>query len=283
MGIVVMSKHPWRRLSCVAGTAFSLIFGLLVSCHPSRPVAESFPASLSDLKRNELKKGFSQVLWVETDATTWFLFHPQNLVHRQADPCGWWGYDVAIEKEFEAGNLLAVRTGEDGDFPIRFTNQTLTSRERTYATYSKKFRLRVSQDHLFLDGGYAMTCNQPTESSEDFPEQWLAVPSGNYEATVYAIDWTKEPGAVDQRGNATEKALSSYVVVLKPIADLKAIVPPKSVPNLHPDDPSDNSNVAQNTHIKHHFCAERVASLTKPIEVAWAVANLRHLSQATQH
>lgn len=249
-----MSKYLWRKLNRVVGIVFSLTGGLLVSCtplcsvpEPQLPTESPFPTSLSISKRNELKKGFSKVLGVGTDVATWFLFHPQNLAHRNADPCYWWGYGFAVEKEFEAGNLVAVSTGADGGFTIRFTNQDLTSRERTYATYSKKFRLQVQQDHLFLDGGYAMNCDEPTETVADGSGQWLEVPSGDYEATVYVIDWSKEPGAVDQEGIATEKALNSYVVVLKPIADLTMIVPPKFIPDLQPDYQSDNLDIAQDS------------------------------------
>lgn len=70
---------------------------------------------------------FNERRIVGTDSASWFLFHPDDLAHRSKDPIGWHMYDFAIQKEFVAGNLIAVSTGGDGGFSIRFTNGKLSS------------------------------------------------------------------------------------------------------------------------------------------------------------
>jgi hypothetical protein len=223
------AKYTWHRFQCLAYVALGLTSGLLVGCH-----AQSMPPNSGALVKAQTQS-FSRVLYVGTDVATWFLFHPQDLAHRNQDPFSWWGYDFALSKEFLAGNLVAVSTGADGGFSVRLTNQDLTTRERTYAKYSKKFRLQVRHNRLFLDGGYALNSDDPSDKPEDFPDQWIEVPNGTYEVTVHVLAWDKEPGAVDRDGRATKSALSSYVVVFKPVDKLETIVPPKGLPQLEPE------------------------------------------------
>ncbi|MBD2038223.1 LON peptidase substrate-binding domain-containing protein [Leptolyngbya sp. FACHB-321] len=171
-----------------------------------------------------------------TDVAKWFLFHPEDLAHRWHAPPSWWIEDFAVSKEFAAGSLVAVSTGKDGGFKIRFTNRGLTEREQTYVRKTAAFRLRVLHGRLYLDGGWAVPeVNQinPEEcySSDD---AWITLPNGDYRATVYAIAWFEEPGAMDENGYSTPQALTTYVVELQSVASLEEIVPPTSIPDLDP-------------------------------------------------
>jgi hypothetical protein len=226
----MISKYTWHRFQCLACIALGLTSGLLVSCN-----AQFMPFDPNTPAKAEMKRSFSKVINIGTDVATWFLFHPQDLVHRNKDPLDWWAYDFAFKKEFASGNLIAVDTGADGGFSIRLTDQDLTTRERTYATYSKKFRLQVRHDRLFLDGGYALNADEQTDKPEDFPDQWIEISNGNYEVTVHVLAWHKEPGTVDQDGNSTKNSLPSYVVVFKPVDNLETIAIPEAIPRIEPD------------------------------------------------
>jgi hypothetical protein len=111
-----------------------------------------------------------KTLSVGTDVATWFLFHPDDLAHRQDDAHDWWNHNFAVSKEFAAGRLIAVGTGKDGTSRVHFTNQGLMERDRTYATKPIEFPLRVRRDRLYLDGGLVL----PSQASVvDFGENDL--------------------------------------------------------------------------------------------------------------
>jgi hypothetical protein len=175
-------------------------------------------------------------LSVGTDVAAWFLFHPNDLAHRRADPDSWWTYDFAIFKEFAAGTLVAVRTGRDGNSTVRFTNVGLTERELTYAVSSADFRLQVKHQSLYLDGGYVLPAEECDEIERCDPEGygWIELANGNYRVTVHAIAWYDEPGALDENNYSTESALAVYVVHFQSVADLDSITPPTTLPDLDP-------------------------------------------------
>jgi hypothetical protein len=56
-----------------------------------------------------------------TDVAAFFLFHPDDLAHRQGDPIDWYTYDFACRPEFAAGRLIAFLTGSDGGYRFRRT------------------------------------------------------------------------------------------------------------------------------------------------------------------
>src|SRR5262245_32468582 len=117
---------------------------------------------------DKASSAFSKILIIGTDVATWFIFHPDDLVHRKDDPINWWDEDFAIRKEFSTGTLVAVSTGGDGWYKIRVTDGSLTERERKYARHAKKFRLRVKHGRLYLDGGDALP-SESADKPEDFP------------------------------------------------------------------------------------------------------------------
>ena len=178
----------------------------------------------------------NEIRVVGTDSASWFLFHPDELAHRNRDPIDWYSYDFAVRKEFAAGTLVGVTTGGDGSFSVRLTDQELTEREKQYAVKSQSFRLRIRHGRLLIDGGYVL----PSESGDSVDEgsaDWISIPNGDYHVTVTAIAWYDEPGAVDQKGSATKNALPSYVAVFEAVEDLKAVEIPPSIPQLDPTRP----------------------------------------------
>lgn len=184
--------------------------------------------------RDKGSSAFSKIFRIGTDVATWFIFHPDDLVHRKDDPINWWAEDFAIRKEFSTGTLVTVSTGGDGGYKIRVTDGSLTERERKYARHAKKFRLRVKHGRLYLDGGDALPCKM-ADKPEDFQNQWLEIPNGDYEVTVHVIDWSKEPGALTANDMETDQALPGYVAVFKSVDDLQTISPPAYLPRLEPD------------------------------------------------
>jgi hypothetical protein len=180
--------------------------------------------------------GLDKTLSVGTDVAAWFLFHPNDLAHRRADPLNWWSYDFAIFKEFAAGTLVAVCTGGDGNSTVRFTNVGLTERELTYAFCWTDFRLQVKHQSLYLDGGDVLPAEECDEIEQCDPEGygWIELPNGNYRVTVHAIAWYDEPGALDENNYSTESALAAYVVHFQSVADLDSITPPTKLPDLRP-------------------------------------------------
>jgi hypothetical protein len=180
--------------------------------------------------------GLDKTLSVGTDVAAWFLFHPNDLAHRRADPLNWWSYDFAIFKEFAAGTLVAVCTGGDGNSTVRFTNVGLTERELTYAFCWIDFRLQVKHQSLYLDGGDVLPAEECDEIEQCDPEGygWIELPNGNYRVTVHAIAWYDEPGALDENNYSTESALAAYVVHFQSVADLDSITPPTTLPDLRP-------------------------------------------------
>jgi hypothetical protein len=179
---------------------------------------------------------FNEIRIVGTDSASWFLFHPDDLAHRNQDPIDWCSYDFAVRKEFAAGTLVGVTTGGDGGFKVRLTDQELTEREKQYAVKSQSFRLRIRHGRVLIDGGYIL----PSESSDSVEKgsaDWISIPSGDYHVTVIAVAWYDEPGAVDWKGSATKKALPSYVAVFDAVEDLTAVDIPPSLPRLDPSRP----------------------------------------------
>src|SRR5215510_14137360 len=100
----------------------------------------------------------NEIRFVGTDSASWFLFHPDDLAHRNQDPIDWYSYDFAVQREFALGTLVGVCTGGDGTFSVRLTNGELTDREKRYVVMSQTFRLRVRHDRLLIDGAYVLPC-----------------------------------------------------------------------------------------------------------------------------
>jgi len=227
------AKKSWRYgLVAVLSCVVLAIGGDRPSTSAPASINNSNSANQMELPSN---LNLNKTLMVGTDVAAWFLFDPQALAHREQDPCDWWTHDFAIRKELAAGNLLAVDTGSDGGFKVRFSTEGLSDRERAYVRYSREFRLRTLSGKLYFDGGYALSCDDPTSKPEEDPENWVELAKGDYRATVHTIDWYEEPGSVDSEGTGTETSLPAYVVVLESVPSLELISPPAIIPRMEPD------------------------------------------------
>jgi len=162
----------------------------------------------------------------------WFLFHPDDLAHRADDPLDWWSHDFAIAREFSAGRLIAVGTGSDGGYTVRFTDGGLSPREETYALDARVFRLRVRHGRLYVDGGDGLPYEGRLDNPEDYPDRWITIADGTYQVTVHVLAWDEEPGALATGGQSTADALPSYVAVFTVVPDLDAIAPLAALPRL---------------------------------------------------
>ena len=163
-----------------------------------------------------------RTLTIGTDVASFYVFHPDDLEHRRTSPIGWTSYAFACGPEFAAGNLAAFRTGGDGGFKLRVTDGDLTPRERRFVSAACEFRLKVRHGKILIDNGDHVPSDEkpPNPIPDDW---WVAVPNGNYRVTVHAIDWTKEPGALDKEEQATVRALASYIIQFRPVSRLDAV------------------------------------------------------------
>jgi hypothetical protein len=163
-----------------------------------------------------------QTVTVGTDGAQFFLFHPDDLKHRNGSPTGWVGYPFAVTPEFVAGNLVAFDTGGDGGFRIRLTTEDLTAREKKFAGASCDFRLKVRQERVLLDNGNHIPGDEPQRDPirEDL---WVKLLNGNYRVTVYAIDSDRDPDALDQGGKRKEDSLPDYVIRFRPVGRLDSV------------------------------------------------------------
>lgn len=157
---------------------------------------------------------------VGTDIATWFLFNPHDLDHRRLDPAGWCFYEFAVGKEFAAGNLIAITTGANLGFSIRFTDQELTEDEQQYALASVTFRLRVRHNWLLLTGGNSLPSADMLDDDPD--ASWVKIPNGSYQVIVHTFDWEASKG----------KDLPSYTIQFQPVENLNAIDYPPAIPQL---------------------------------------------------
>lgn len=175
---------------------------------------------------------FSHRVVCGTDIASFFIYHPDDLKHRLTSPQGWTWYHFACGPEFLAGRLVGFTTGSDGGYGFRITNEPLSDREKQWLAGSWDFRYHVKHGRVYLDGGYALPCTNHFDDSADHPEQWIKVPNGDYRVRVNAIEWYSEPGALDDNGQATENALTNYVIQFIPVDDLESIESSLTPPQL---------------------------------------------------
>jgi hypothetical protein len=186
-----------------------------------------------------------QTIDLDAEAASFFVFHPDDLQHREASPHEWVLYEFALAPEFAAGNLVAFDTGADGTYRLRLTRGELTARERAYASSSWDFRYRVRHGRVLVDTGEFLPSDSTSDLEEIPPgvaggpgtipaEQWYAIPNGDYRVTVHAIDWEREPGAVGAGGDARKSALPAYVIRFQPVKRLDSIEATTCPPRLEP-------------------------------------------------
>ncbi|MEG4959135.1 MULTISPECIES: DUF6386 family protein [unclassified Microcoleus] len=158
---------------------------------------------------------------VGTEIATWFLFHPDDLAHRLQNPEEWCWHEFAISKEFASGNLVAITTGADGAFLIRFTDQNLTEQEQLHVLASVTFRLCVRNNCLYLDGGDLLPSAQMFGYHD--ATSWLEIPNGNYQVIVHTFDCKK---------CSNDANLPSYTVQFQPVVTIDTLDSPTLIPRL---------------------------------------------------
>lgn len=211
-----------------------------------------------------------QRMMIGTDIASIYLYHPNDLKHRETSPIDWPNYHFACGPEFAAGRLVAFSTGSDGGYAIRATSDPLSERERKWLCGSWDFRLAVLYGRVYFDGGYSVPSDDYRADWEDYPESWIELPNGSYKVTVHAIEWSSEPGALDDEGNATESALTNYVVQFTMVDDLRTIPSSTLMPQLECSrecPPSEGYDFADPFDEAEVELADRYVMLVDPLNV----------------
>jgi hypothetical protein len=178
---------------------------------------------------------FDITLCVGTDEASWYLYHPDDLAHRNSAPSGWPSFPFAVHKEFAEGNLITLRTGSDGGHLIRFTSGELTKSEKQRWVDSQTFRIEVRHGCLYLDGGDSIPNGEYfREVPRDCPDNWLILPNGKYQATVHALLW-KEESETEENEENEEITLPWYVTIFRPVKSFDGIPFPDDIPVLLPE------------------------------------------------
>ncbi len=124
----------------------------------------------------------NQTVGLGTDVAGFFIYHPDDLKHRETSPSDWMHTDFACGREFNNGTLIAFSTGGDGGYDLRLTDGDLTPRERPLAGNSYRFRYRVQHGRVYVDEGNYLPYEESTRRKEKIPEsQGVAMPNGDYE------------------------------------------------------------------------------------------------------
>jgi hypothetical protein len=213
-----------------------IVFMMLAGCTSTSP-----ETVISDLSTD------GKVLDLNTEIASFYLFHPDDLKHRETSPHDWRLYSFAMGPEFAAGNLVAFETGGDGGYRLRLTQGELTDRERKLQACSWDFRYKARHGRVLIDGGEHLPSetNDPIldiidpqrgkTAAQEQPiptEQWYALADGDYKVIVHAIAWEKEPGAVVGGERASNTALPAYVIQFTKIERLETIPSALAAPRL---------------------------------------------------
>ena len=164
--------------------------------------------------------GFDHERVVGTDGAEIVLANPARLLAHRYDPYGWQYTAGGSLEERRGGHLLYFSTGGDGGFGVRVTDGQLRTREARHASASMTLRLRVEDDELLLDGGYAW----PGEDSSELDDSLgfrLDVPSGHYAATVTAIDRPSDNSSRYLDVDDPEGPVADYVIQLREVRDVE--------------------------------------------------------------
>lgn len=161
-----------------------------------------------------------RLAFVASDVAVWVLYHPRQLAEAPL-PVPTTGSLIGPTNQlehFRLGLLVAVDTGSDGEFAIRFTGGELTPAERAHAGSSCDFGLVVTEGRLFLWGGFTDGLDDADLGTN--PDSWIDIPNGTWRARVTCLSHYERAGD-DWPG---------YVVQLTPSETL--IEPPARRPRL---------------------------------------------------
>lgn len=165
--------------------------------------------------------GFNQTVDIGTDVASFFIFHPDDLAHRENDPLDWYAYEFACGKEFEAGNIIAFRTGGDGGYQLRLTDGDLTKAERDAETGSWEWGFTVRHEKVFVDNGDYLPSDEGRSMSRAPKSQWVEIPNGDYRVKVHPIE-------------RKDDSLPDYVVCFSPVKAPLHVAESLAPPDLLP-------------------------------------------------
>lgn len=166
-----------------------------------------------------------QTIDIGTDIASFYLFHPDDLEHRKDDPLDWFAYGFSCRKEFEAGNLVAFRTGGDGGYRLRVTDGDMTDGERTGEVGAWEFGYTVRHGRVAVDNGDHLPSDQAVSSRKIPTDCWVAIPNGDYRVTVHPIDRT---------GSEDADSLPDYVIRFEPVNAPLRVAHSPTPPDLIP-------------------------------------------------
>lgn len=128
--------------------------------------------------------------------------------------------DEPVVEHIRAGRLVPLNILSDGRFGVlvrRAGAGELTERERRYAQHSSDPYLFVSTGVAKISGIEEVGSFEEEESTvADMTPTEIDLPAGSYAVTVHLLDWEAEPGATDDKGDATSTALPDFVVQIEP-------------------------------------------------------------------
>src|SRR5207245_782002 len=109
--------------------------------------------------------GWDKLYKLGTDVAGFVFFHPARLEHRKSDPLGWCWDDFG--EEFRAGRLVALCTGSDGIFTVKFVRRPLTPAEERVLVVKASFRYGVLEGRLYWDNTNCLPSEDQVENAED--------------------------------------------------------------------------------------------------------------------
>lgn len=165
-----------------------------------------------------VQAGFDHRAIIGTDGAEIVLADLERLLDHRHDPSGWQYTAGATLEDRRSGRFLYFSTGGDGGYEVRVTDGVLEPREAEHAAGSIVLRLRVGQAGLLLDGGYAWP-NADSPALDDSLGARLNVPSGDYAATITAIDRPTDGEHNFTDADHPEGPLADYVVRLTTVDD----------------------------------------------------------------
>jgi hypothetical protein len=139
-----------------------------------------------------------------------------------------------MERHFQLGNVLAVKTAPGRRCRVRLTASALTEAEAQRKGPETTFRQLVRHGRLFLGGATLLRSGAYQERLEFADaQQWIDIPNGLYRAVVTALE-PPLTGPEDSvpTPDPDEAAVSEFVVQLRGEATLEDIAPPSAPPEL---------------------------------------------------
>jgi hypothetical protein len=137
----------------------------------------------------------------------------------------WLRESFAYGPEAAEGRILAFTSEIMG--VVRLTTEGLSEREQRSRGHPWTFRYQVRHGRVFVgteDSLQYVDSEREGLYSKVLPEGGFALANGAYAVDVYPINWEAEPGSRTSDGKRTADALPEFVVLFKPVENLREIV-----------------------------------------------------------